>query len=482
MTREQRLVLAIAVLASFVTFLDGSVVNVAVPAISKELGGGIVTQQWVVDAYLVTLGTLILLAGSLSDAFGRQRILRIGLIGFGVASLLIALSPDPLVLIIMRAVQGIAGALLVPSSLALIISTFSGAAQGRAIGLWTGFTSASFLAGPVLGGLFVDHLSWRWVFAINALPIAVTLVLLVVLKKPDVRPADSGIDWFGAVLGVVGLGGPVWALIEQGEFGWGSPAILIPLAVGLAALVAFVLRQRTAKHPMVPLSLFTARNFSVGNVSTAFVYAALSLGGFVLVVYLQVVAHFPATLAGLALLPVSLGNIFLSSRFGTLAGRIGPRLFMGLGPIIGAVGYLLMLGTGSEVNYWTQVLPGVLVFTIGLSATVSPLTAAILGAVPSERSGIGSAINNAVARIAGLIATAFVGVIVGSEYTVESFHRTLIVTAALLFVGGVISLIGITNAPSQATREQATREQATREQATRDQAASRDDRAAREAD
>ena len=445
MTRDHRLVLAIAVLASFVTFLDGSVVNVALPAISAELGGGIATQQWAVDAYLVTLGTLILLAGSLSDAFGRLRILRIGLIGFGVASVLIALAPNPELLIAFRAVQGMAGALLVPSSLALIISTFSGVAQSRAIGLWTGFTSASFLAGPVLGGLFVDHLSWRWVFAINVVPIVVTLVLMVVLRRPDVRPADRGIDWFGAVLGVVGLGGPVFALIEQGTYGWLSPVILVPLLVGLAALVAFVLRQRTARHPMVPLSLFAARNFSVGNVSTALVYGALSLGGFVLVVYLQEVAGYPATLAGLASLPISLGNIFLSSFFGTWAGRVGPRWFMGFGPIIGAAGYLLMMTTGERVDYWTQVLPGILLFTIGLSATVSPLTAAILSAVPPEHSGIGSAINNAVARIAGLLSTAFVGVIVGAQLTVGSFHRALLITAVLLFLGGVVSLIGITN-------------------------------------
>ncbi|MDM4761781.1 DHA2 family efflux MFS transporter permease subunit [Galbitalea sp. SE-J8] len=445
MSREQRLVLSIAVLASFVTFLDGSVVNVAVAPISAELGGGIATQQWVVDAYLVSLGTLILLAGSLSDVFGRQRILVIGLVGFGVASVAIALAPTALALILFRGVQGIAGALLVPSSLALIISTFSGAAQARAIGMWTGLTSASFLAGPVLGGLFIDYLSWRLVFAINILPIAVTLALIAVLHEPDEHPADRGIDWLGAGLGIVGLGGPVWALIEQERYGWGSPAVLVPLAAGGVALVAFVLRQRTAAHPMVPLALFAARNFSVGNVATAFVYAALSLGGFVLVVYLQVVAGYPATLAGLASLPVSLGNVLLSSVFGRLAGRLGPRLFMGLGPIVGAIGYLLMLSTGERVDYWTQVLPGILVFTVGLSATVAPLTAAILGAVPPERSGIGSAINNAVARIAGLVATAFVGVIVGSRYTVEGFHRALVVVAGLLALGGVVSLIGITN-------------------------------------
>jgi EmrB/QacA subfamily drug resistance transporter len=445
MTRTQRLVLAIAVLASFVTFLDGSVINVALPAISEELGGGITTQQWVVDAYLITLGTLILLAGSLSDTFGRMLVLRVGLIGFGVTSLLIAVAPDATLLVLLRGLQGVAGALLVPSSLALIISTFSGAAQARAIGLWTGFTSASFLAGPLVGGLFVDFLSWRLVFAINVIPIAVTLVLMARLRQTDVRPEGARIDWAGAALGVIGLGGPVFALIEQANLGWSSPAIWVPLVAGVVALVLFVIRQRSAAHPMIPLSLFGARNFSVGNIATTLVYAALSLGGFILVVYLQQVAGFSATAAGLASLPVSLGNVFLSSWFGTLAGRFGPRLFMGLGPIVGGIGYLMMLSTGEVVNYWTQVLPGILVFTIGLSATVSPLTSAILQAVPTERSGIGSAINNAVSRVAGLVATAFVGVIVGDRLDVDGFHRVLIVTAALLIAGGVVSLIGITN-------------------------------------
>ena len=452
MTRDQRLVLTIAVLASFVTFLDGSVINVALPAITSELGGGISVQQWIVDAYLVTLGTLILLAGSLSDAFGRMLILRVGLFGFAVSSLLIAIAPTPELLIVLRGVQGIAGALLVPSSLALIISTFSGTAQAKAIGLWTGLTSVAFLIGPLLGGVFVDFLSWRLVFAINIIPIAVTLVLMAVLKQKNVRPEGAGIDWFGAVLGIIGLGGPVFALIEQANFGWASPAIYLPFGIGLISLVAFVLRQRTAKHPMLPLSLFSVRNFWVGNIATTFIYGALSLGGFILVVYLQTVAGYPATLAGLATLPVSLGNIFLSSWFGTLAAKYGPRLFMGFGPIVGGAGYLLMMTAGQQVDYWTQILPGVLLFTIGLSATVSPLTAAILGSIPEERSGIGSAINNAVSRIAGLIATAFVGVIVGSTLDVTAFRRVLLVTAVLLILGGAVSLIGIRN-PTRAPAE-----------------------------
>ena len=444
-TRDQKLVLAIAVLASFVTFLDGSVINVALPAISEELGGGLSVQQWVVDAYLVTLGTLILLAGSLSDAFGRMLILRIGLVGFGVTSILIAISPTAEFLIVLRGLQGIAGALLVPSSLALIISTFRGAAQAKAIGQWTGWTSAAFLAGPLLGGLFVDYLSWRLVFAINVVPIVVTLVLMARLGQKNVRPEGAGIDWLGAVLGILGLGGPVFALIEQANYGWTSPAIYLPLGLGLVSLTAFILRQRTVRHPMLPLGLFAVRNFSVGNVATTLVYAALSLGGFLITVFLQEVAGYSATFAGLAFLPITIMSIALSSFFGSLAGRFGPRLFMGLGPIVGGAGYLLMLGIGENPNYFTQVLPGVLLFALGLTATVAPLTAAILGSIPEEQSGIGSAINNAVSRIAGLIAIALIGVILGGALTVESFHRGLVVVAVLLIAGGIVSWIGIRN-------------------------------------
>ncbi|MET4581676.1 EmrB/QacA subfamily drug resistance transporter [Conyzicola nivalis] len=445
MTRDERLVLSIAVLASFVTFLDGSVINVALPAIEQELGGGITTQQWVVDAYAITLGTLILLAGSLSDTFGRWVVLKVGLYGFAVTSILIAIAPTAELLIILRGAQGVAGALLVPSSLAIIIATFRGAAQAKAIGTWTGWTSAAFLVGPLLGGLFVDFLDWRLVFAINILPIAVTLVLVARLGQKNVRPEGGGIDWFGAVLGIIGLGGPVFALIEQANFGWTSPVIYLPFVIGLVALTAFILRQRTVKHPMIPLALFSVRNFSVGNIATTLVYGALALGGFLLTVFLQEVGGFSATAAGLTFLPMTLISIALSATFGALAGKYGPRLFMGLGPILAGVGYLLMLSIEEDVNYWTQVFPGVILFSLGLTATVAPLTAAILGSISPEQSGIGSAINNAISRIAGLVAIAFVGVIVGSQLTVESFHRGLLVTAVLLIVGGVVSLVGIRN-------------------------------------
>jgi EmrB/QacA subfamily drug resistance transporter len=445
MEKHQKLVLAIAVLASFVAFLDGSVINVALPAIMRDLGGGISTQQWVVDAYLITLGSLILVAGSLSDVYGRIVTLRVGLIGFGAASLLCALAPTAELLIISRAVQGVAGALLVPSSLAIILSTFRGPAQAKAIGQWTAFTSAAFILGPLLGGLFVDLATWRFAFAINVLPIAVTLVLLAALAQKDERERGIAIDYPGAVLGVLGLGLPVFALIEQGNYGWGSPVIFLPMGLGILAFAAFLWRERTAKQPMMPLALFTVRNFAWGNLSTTFVYAAISLGGFLLAVFLQQVAGYPATLAGLATLPVTIISILLSSRVGALAGRYGPRLFMTVGPLITAFGFFLYAFAGAHPNYWTQILPGVILFGFGMTITVAPLTSAILGAIDGRQAGIGSAINNAVSRVAGLVAIAFVGLIVGPQLDVAGFQRGVVVTAILLVLGGVTSWIGIRN-------------------------------------
>ena len=443
MTRVEKLVLAIAVLASFVAFLDGTVVNVALPAIMEELGGGIATQQWVVDAYLITLGSLILVAGSLSDAFGRIRILRIGLILFAVASIGIAVAPDPLFLIIARGLQGVAGALLVPSSLALITSTFDGKARGRAIGTWTGLTSVAMIIGPLVGGVFVDYLSWRFAFVINVVPIAITLWLLVRLGQKDVQREGVHIDYLGAVLCTLGLGGPVFALIEQGNLGWSHPAIYLSMGLGLLAFAGFLVRQRFAPNPIMPLGLFAVRNFWTGNVATALIYGALGLTGLVVGVYLQQEAGLTATLAGLAMLPSTLLMIFLSSRVGGLAGRFGNRIFMTIGPILAGIGALMYLLVQPEFNYWTQVLPAVLVFGLGLTLTVSPLTSAILGSIEHTLAGTASAVNNAVARVAGLVLTAMVGIIAGGALDLDGFRRATIVTAALLIAGGVVSFFGI---------------------------------------
>jgi EmrB/QacA subfamily drug resistance transporter len=447
MTRDQRLVLTIAILASFVSFLDGTVVTVALPAIQDDLGGGLITQQWVVDAYLITLGALILVAGAVSDAIGRLLVMRIGLVAFGVTSIAIAAAPTAEFLIVARALQGVAGALLVPSSLALITANFRDAAQARAIGTWTAATTGAMIAGPVLGGVFVDLLSWRLVFVINVAPLAVALWMLAALGHRDERRPGAKVDVIGAVLCTVGLGASVFALIEQPRLGWGSPAIWGTLALGLLSFAGFLVRQRFAAQPMMPLSLFRVRNFWAGNLATAFIYAALSLNGFVVGVYLQQGAGLPATLAGLATLPSTILMILFSSRAGALAGRFGPRLFMTLGPTLMAVGALLLLTVSADFDYWWQVLPSVLVFGTGLTLTVSPLTSAILGAISTERSGIASAVNNAVSRVAGLIVIAMLAAIVGGSLDLDGFHRAAIVTAVLLAVGAVVSFAGIRNPP-----------------------------------
>lgn len=440
--------LVVAILASFVSFLDGTVVNVALPAIADELAGtgdALALQQWVVDAYLITLGALILVAGSVSDVHGRRRVLWWGLVGFGLASVLCALAPTGIVLVVARGLQGVAGALLVPSSLAMIISTFTGPRQGRAIGTWTAWTGTAMIVGPLVGGLLVDTVGWRWVFGINVAPIALTLWLLRGVA-PDGAGAGRRIDVRGAVLAAVGLAGPVFALIESERWGWGSPVVLAPLVVGIAASVAFVAWERRAPDPMLPLRLFAVRNFAVGNVATAAVYGALAFGSFAVTLFVQQVAGYSATAAGLALLPVTVLMLLLSGRFGALAGTHGPRWFMGIGPIVAGVGYLLMLGTTADADYWTQLLPGVVVFGLGLSATVAPLTAAILGSIPSGDAGIGSAVNNAVSRIAGLVTVALAGIVMGSTLDVDGFHRGLWLTAALLVVGGLVSCVGISDA------------------------------------
>lgn len=437
-----RRALIVAILAAFVAFLDGSIINVALPAISAELGGGLSVQQWILDSYLITLGALILLAGSLSDVLGRIAVLRIGLIGFGVASIACGLSPTPELLITGRALQGVAGALLVPSSLALIMSTHQGSAQSRAIGAWTAWTSAAFIVGPLLGGLLTDVISWRWVFFINIVPIAATMILMAPMRN---HPAAvrTAIDWWGATLGAVGLGGVVFGLIEQGNFGWVSPIVYVPMVVGALCLGGFLVRQATATVPMMPLSLFRNRNFAVGNAATFAIYAALSLSSLVIVLFLQESAGLSATVSGLIMLPLTIMLIAFSSVFGSLAGRFGSRWFMTVGPLIAAAGLLSLRAIDVPFDFVSQALLGVLLFGLGLAITVAPLTSAVLGAIEPARSGIASAVNNAISRIASLIAVALLGAVVGTVVDVAWLDRALTLSAVLLTVGAVISAIGI---------------------------------------
>ena len=450
---SDRPLIAVAVLASFVAFLDGSVVNLALPAIGREFGGGLALQQWVVDGYLLTLGALILVAGAISDQFGRLSVLRMGLVVFAVSSVLCAVAPSGWVLVAARCLQGVGAAFLVPSSLAMINARFSGAEQARAIGKWTAWTGTAFVIGPLFGGVLVDALNWRWIFGVNIAPLAITLYLTTRLSAgefgtPASRQNDSErskIDVVGAALNAVGLTGAVYALIEGQRLGFSHPAVVVSLVVGVACLIVFPWWERRAPRPMMPLHIFAARNFAVGNLATVFLYAAVSLGMLIVTLFLQETAGLSATEAGLATLPVPVLSFFLARRFGTLAGMHGPRLYMAIGPLVAAVGYLLMTTARDQFNFWTQMLPGLVVFGLGLTITVSPLTAAILAAVDPAQSGIGSAINNAVSRIAGLIAIAFTGVIIGGAVDFAGFRQGVIVTAGMFMVAGLISAVGIRN-------------------------------------
>lgn len=451
MTKQQRLVVIVSILASFVAFLDGSVVNVALPAIEADLGGGLPFQQWIVNAYLLTLGSFILLAGSLSDLFGRKKILYAGLGGFGVASILCAVAPFGGFLIGARALQGLFGALLVPSSLALIISTFEGTKQGKAIGLWTAWTGMAFLVGPLLGGFLVDALSWRYIFAINVIPIALTILVMFRLQADEKIRSNTTVDFIGAFLGSVGLGGVVYALIEQTNRGLNDPFILIALIGGVVLLGLFIRHEKRTAHPMLPLELFKVRNFSVGNIATTSIYAGLSVATFLLVIFVQEVGGYSAIQAGLSLLPVTLIMFLLSPKFGELAGRFGPRLFMSVGPLIASGGFLLLLLVDERVVYTTQIMPGIVLFGFGLSMTVAPLTTAVLADIKQVHAGVGSAVNNAISRIAGLIATAAIGLLVSQQLSVGGFRRGAVAMAILLALGGVISAVGIVNSKKPET-------------------------------
>ena len=434
MNRRQRLTLVATILGSTVVFLDSTVVNVALPAIGEDLGAGLSGQQWIFEAYLLTLVSLLLVGGAMGDQFGRRRLFTIGLIGFGVTSAACALAPTTEALIAARALQGFAGALLVPGSLALIAAAFEGPERGRAVGTWTAWSGIATVVGPAGGGALVDGLSWQWIFWLNLPLIALTLYLtrLGVAESRDPDAARS-IDFRGVGLSALGLGGPVFALIEQPTYGWGHPLVYLPLLGGLAALALFFWHEYRSPEPMLDLSLFRNRIFSVVNGATLTIYAALSASTFFLTLFLQQVAGYTALEAGLATTPISILLFLLSPRFGKLAVAIGPRTPMFVGPALAGVGLLLLAGLGPRPDYVVDILPGVLFFGLGLAATVAPLTATVLDAVAPGKVGAASGVNNAVARVAGLLAIAVVGALVSAQFASTLDRETAEVprTAAL---------------------------------------------------
>jgi EmrB/QacA subfamily drug resistance transporter len=455
MTRRQRLTLFTAILGSAVVTIDSSVINVALPAIARDLGGGLSAQQWVSNAYLLSLGSLILVGGSLGDIYGERRVFEIGVAAFGVVSIACAVAPTIGVLIVARALQGAAGALVTPSSLAIIVGAFAPKERGAAIGSWTAWGSIASIIGPLVGGLIVDRVSWRWIFVVNVPLVACTFVLIRAAVPASTAMVKRRVDFVGAGLCALGLGGVVYALIEEPHRGWRSPVILIALVGGIVSFASFLVYERHAPEPMLKLELFTHRNFAVGNVETLCMYAGLSILFFFLTIYLQEVAGYSALKSGLTTLPVTLVMFVLSRRFGALADRYGPRLFMGAGPLIAAAGILLLARVGRNVSYATDLLPALLIFAVGLTMTVSPLTATVLADADESDAGLASAINNQVARVAGLIGVAAIGVVVAgtlvggtfaaNDASVRAFHMAMVVCAALVAAGGVVGAIGIVN-------------------------------------
>jgi EmrB/QacA subfamily drug resistance transporter len=416
-TAEKRLVLVAAILGTTVVTVDSTVVNVALPAIEDDLGGGLAGQQWTSNAYLVTLGSLLLIGGSLGDLFGERRMFASGVAGFGVTSLLCALAPTIELLVVARALQGVCGAILTPAALAVIVAVFPPDERGKAVGAWTAWGGMGTVLGPLIGGQLVDSASWRWIFAIN-LPIVLLTLFIVFRAVPAGRERDPNarVDVVGATLCALGLAGMTFGLIEQPLRGWGDPAVFLTLAIGAVLFAAFIAWEARTAHPMLPLGLFRRRNFAVGNIETFSMYGGLGLLFFFLVLFLQQVAGYNALEAGTASIPVTLVMFALSTRFGMLADRYGPRFFMGVGPLIAAAGMAWFLRLDADVDYLTDLLPGLLVFALGLTITVAPLTATVLADADESNAGIASGVNNAIARVASLVAIAGVGALVAASF------------------------------------------------------------------
>jgi EmrB/QacA subfamily drug resistance transporter len=446
-TPTARGIVAAATLGSGLTLLDGTVVNVALRTMGEDLDASLSQLQWITNGYFLSMASLILLGGSLGDRLGRRRVFVIGTVWFALASLLCGLAPTAEVLIVARVLQGIGGALLTPGSLAMIQGAFRSEDRSRAIGAWSGLGGIAAALGPLVGGLLIDHASWRWIFLIN-LPLAALTVWLAQRWVPETRdPRHHGrFDLGGAALASLALAGITWALTAAG-----GPTTVWAAGVGLVAAVGFVVVERRTTGPMVPLGLFADRTFSAANAMTLLVYAALGAILFFLVLQLQTVGGYTALEAGLATLPITICMLLLAARGGALAERIGPRIPMTFGPIVMAAGTLWLLAVGPDVTWWRDVAPGLTVFGLGLALMVAPLTATVLAAAPDEETGIASGINNAVARAGSLLAVAALPMAVGlagDDYRDPAlfdpaYRSAMIACAALLVVGGLISWFAI---------------------------------------
>ena len=452
-TPRARWVLLATVLGSGMAFLDATVVNVALPTIGADLNASVAGLQWVINGYTLTLASLILLGGSLGDRFGRRRIFLLGTVWFAGASLLCGVAPTSEALVAARALQGIGGALLTPGSLAILQASFAMSDRGRAVGAWSGLSGVAAATAPFVGGWLIDVGSWRPIFLINV-PLAVAVVVVSLRHVPETRDAARvrGIDVPGALLTVVGLAALTWALIEAGERG-ATTGVLSSGAIGLGSLAGFVAAERRVRHPMLPLEIFRSWQFSAANLVTFIVYASLSIMFFLFVVHLQQVLGYSPLQAGAATLPITGLMLALSAPAGMLADRIGPRLPMTIGPLGIAAGLALMSRVQAEATYFGTILPGLLVFGLGLSLTVAPLTATVLAAATSKHAGIASGVNNAISRGAGLLAVAAIpGLtgLTGDAYRdpvifASGFRAAMRISAALAAAGGLLAWLSIRN-------------------------------------
>jgi EmrB/QacA subfamily drug resistance transporter len=449
-----RWVLAITVLGSGIASLDATVVNIALPTIGRDFHTGIAALQWVMNGYTLTLAAFLLIGGSLGDRFGRRKVYLIGIVWFTLASVACGLAPGAVFLIAARVLQGAGAALLTPGSLAILEASFVPADRARAIGAWSGLSGVAIAAGPLVGGYLISAGSWRWIFFINV-PFALAVVALGARHVPESRdPSVTGkIDYAGALAGVVFLTGITFAFIEAPALGWSSPAVLTMALAGLLGLAAFLVRERRATSPMLPLSIFAERQFAATNAVTFLVYTALTGATFLLPVMLQVVSGYSPLASGLALLPLTIIMLALSARSGQLATRIGPRLQMSAGPVVVGAGLAMLTLATYRSNYVVYVLPAVIVFGLGLAITVAPLTATAMSSAPEEHSGIASAVNNDVARFGGLLAVAVLPAlagIAGMAYLhpgalAAGFRTAALISGAACAAGGVLAAVTITN-------------------------------------